>query len=395
MIAFNQNNLRVLFVVDVFPPSICGIGDYSAELARALVAQGVQVGVVTKAAANAPEHEVVDGIEVHRVAGKWSVRDMAKIRKIAREMGSGTVVHVQYPSLTNYHRKPTINLLPALFRTVQRSNPMVVTMHGFHEHRLRWRLRALPMMWVNSAIVYVHPRDQEMARRWAPLSNRRSTLIPIASNVPTLAPDAERRSRVRAELGIRDDEHVAVFFGEVRPDKGVQHLLAAAEDMHRRGIKARAVVVSTIGTHDFALNDYEKHILSRLEVGTREGWALLARAETPIRAAEILQASDVAAFPFTMGAAENRGSLMAAVVNAVPVLTTRGVSTPPNYETIYGAETVPADQPAQFVARVEALLCSAEERANLKARAEAAAGRFSWGKIAEQTIEVYRQCLTS
>src|SRR5262249_27442050 len=106
MIALNQNNLRVLFVVDVFPPSICGIGDYSFELARAMVAQGAQVGVVTKAAPNAPEHEVVDGVDVHRIAGRWSVGDMKKIRTIAREMGPGTVVHVQYPSLTNYHRKP-------------------------------------------------------------------------------------------------------------------------------------------------------------------------------------------------------------------------------------------------------------------------------------------------
>jgi glycosyltransferase involved in cell wall biosynthesis len=249
------------------------------------------------------------------------------------------------------------------------------------------------MMWVNSAIVYVHPRDQAMARRWAPLSSRRSTLIPIASNVPALAPDEDRRRRVRAELGIGDDEYVAVFFGEVRPDKGVQHLLDAAEGMHRRGIKARAVVVSTVGTHDFGLNSYEKEILSRLEVGTRESWALLARAETPVRAAEILHASDLAAFPFTMGAAENRGSLMAAVVNAVPVLTTRGISTPPNYEADYGAETVPAAEPTKFAARLESLLCCPADRAALKAKAEAAAGRFTWSRIAEQTIEVYRQCL--
>jgi glycosyltransferase involved in cell wall biosynthesis len=395
MIALNNNNLRVLFVVDVFPPSICGIGDYSFELARALAAQGVQVGVVTKAVENAPAHETMAGVEVHRIAGKWSMADIGEIRRIAREMGPGAVVHVQYPSLTNYHRRPTINLLPALFRTVQRRNPMVVTMHGFHEHRLRWRLRALPMLWVNSAVVFVHPRDQELARKWAPMSSRRSTLIPIASNVPALVADENRNRRVRGELGIEQDERVAVFFGEVRPDKGVQFLLNAAEDMHRRGIKARAVVVSTVGTHAFELNSYEREILARLETGAREGWALLARAETPVRAAEILQASDVAAFPFTLGAAENRGSLMAAVVNAVPVLTTRGISTPPNYEASYGAETVPANDTEQFAVRLETLLCSAEERAALKQKAEEAAGRFTWSCIAEQTIEVYRQCLTS
>ena len=74
---------------------------------------------------------------------------------------------------------------------------------------------------------------------------------------------------------------------------------------------------------------------------------------------------------------------------------------PHRAEVLAGADLVvlspgvPADQPALFASRLEALFCSAEERSALKTKAEAAAGRFSWGKIAEQTIEVYRQCLTS
>ena len=249
------------------------------------------------------------------------------------------------------------------------------------------------MLWANSAVVYVHPRDRELAGRWAPFSARRSALIPIASNVPALGADASRRGRVRAELGLASGERVAVFFGEVRPDKGLHTLLDAVQALHSRKVPARALVISTIGMHSHALTSYEREILARLGTGSREGWALLARADTPQRAAEVLQAADVAAFPFTLGAAENRGSLMAAVVNELPVLTTRGISTPPGYEQEYGVETVAADDSAAFAQRLETLLCSGAARADLAAKAAAVANRFTWGAIADQTIEVYRKCL--
>jgi glycosyltransferase involved in cell wall biosynthesis len=119
------------------------------------------------------------------------------------------------------------------------------------------------------------------------------------------------------------------------------------------------------------------------------------RAETGPRAAEILGACDVAAFPFTLGAAENRGSLMAAVVNGLPVLTTRGISTPANYESNYGVETVPANDPSSFAARLETLLCNDAQRFALAAKSRASAGRFTWSSIADQNIEVYRKCLAS
>jgi glycosyltransferase involved in cell wall biosynthesis len=219
-------------------------------------------------------------------------------------------------------------------------------------------------------------------------------LIPIASNVPALALDSARRQQVRAELELHPEEHIAVYFGEVRPDKGLHTLLDAVEAMRRRGVPARAMVISTIGTHRHALSAYERGMLARLDSGNREGWAMLVRAQTPERAAQLLQASDVAAFPFTLGAAENRGSLLAAVVNGVPVLTTRGVSTAPGYEQAYGVETVAADDSAAFASRLENLLVSSEVRASLAAKANAAGKRFSWTAIAEQSIEVYRKCLS-
>lgn len=389
----SAEKLRVLMIADEYPPTICGIGDYSANLAQALAAKGVDVQVLTKAVAGLAEEETIDGIGIRRLAQNWTLKDVQPIMRAAGQLGPGTIVHLQYPSLTNYGRRLMINLLPAAFRTAKRRWPMVVTMHGFHEHRLRWRMRVLPMLWANSAMVFVHPRDQELAARWAPLAAGRAALIPIASNVPVLVPDAARRERVRRELGIGSEEKVAVFFGEVRPDKGLHTLLDAVQGMHSLGLPARALVISTIGMHRHGLTEYERELMARMATGGREDWAMLVRAETPQRAAEVLQAADVAAFPFTLGAAENRGSLLAAVVNGIGTLTTRGISTPADYELRYGVETVSASDATSFARRLEALLRSEEDRAALAAKAQAAANRFTWSGIAEQNIEVYRKCL--
>jgi glycosyltransferase involved in cell wall biosynthesis len=387
------NNMKVLLIADVFPPGICGIGDYSAKLAGALTARGVEVNILTRHVEGAPAEEEVDGVMVHRLARQWTFSDVQPIMRAASAMGPGTVVHLQYPSLTGYDRRPMINLLPAVFRTIKRRFPLVVTMHGFHEHRMRWRMRALPMLWANSALVFVHRRDQEMANRWAPFSTRRSAMIPIASNVDSAEITQTVRNELRAELGFNANDCLAVYFGEVRPDKGLHLLLSAVESARQRGASAKALVISTVGTHKHELTSYERDMLAKLDRGNREGWAKLARAETSERAAQMLQASDIGVFPFTMGAAENRGSLLAAVVNGLPVLTTRGVSTPTGYELDFGVETVAADDQNALTSRLAELVESSSARAALAEKARAAGGRFSWTSVADQTIEVYRKCL--
>ncbi len=96
----SAEQLRVLLVADEYPPSICGIGDYTANLARALAATGVEVSVLTKTVANQPAQETVDGVNIHRLANGWTAQDVRPILRAAGALGRGAIVHVQYPSLT-------------------------------------------------------------------------------------------------------------------------------------------------------------------------------------------------------------------------------------------------------------------------------------------------------
>ena len=85
----SAENLRVLLVVDEYPPSICGIGDYSANLARALAARGVDVGVLTKQVAGLPEQESRDGVRIQRLARGWEMGDLKPVLRAASALGAG------------------------------------------------------------------------------------------------------------------------------------------------------------------------------------------------------------------------------------------------------------------------------------------------------------------
>ena len=85
----SAETIRVLSVVDEYPPSICGIGDYSAALARALVDKGVEVEILTKAVSGLPSRETVDGVAIQRSANGWRWADLRPILRTADELASG------------------------------------------------------------------------------------------------------------------------------------------------------------------------------------------------------------------------------------------------------------------------------------------------------------------
>ena len=403
--------LGVLMIVNVFPPGVCGVGDYSACLARALAARGVGVRVLTKAVDGAAPRESLDGFEVCRLAGRWTFADLRPVLEAADALGPAAIVHVQYPSRTGYHRQPMINLLPALVRIARPRHPVVVTMHEYHEHRLRWRARVLPMLLGPSALVAVRKADYRLLAPWLRMARSPVAMVPIASNIPATRLSNADRQAIRRELGFGEESLVLVFFGDVRPDKGVHSLLNAAQAVRRQGLDVRVLVISScqlsvvscqnankrqLPTDNYQLStdNYQAAVLARIEAGRRSGWVTLARGPGASPVASLLGAADLAVFPFTLGASENRTSLLAATANGLPVLTTRGPSTPPGYEAAYGVATVPAGDDDALIQEVSRLAHRPEARTELRHKALAAGHNPSWDKVAEQTIAVYEKCRT-
>ena len=388
--ALFERPIRVLMIVDDFPPAFCGVGDYTDSLARSLANQAVDVTVATKRTAGLSGREQRDRLDIQRIAEGWVLSDISRILKLVDELGPSVVVHFQYSSKSGYNRRPMINILPAVLRIARPNNPVVVTMHGFHEQGYKYRLRAAPMLIAAGYRVFVHALDRAMISRWLDPRGFPSALIPIGSNIPTVEITRSARDHVRAGLGVHSDlTALVVFFGDLRPEKGFFALLRSLRDVRSSGVDLRLALLTDMD----CLRKWPVYAgeLDRLiaETGATEWMKVLERLDH-YSVARTMRASDLAIFPFASGACENRGSLLAALANNVPVLTTRGPSTPRNFELDYGVESVVAGDERALSDRVEALLRNPEELRALQRKAARAPNKPRWDAIASDMISVYR-----
>jgi glycosyltransferase involved in cell wall biosynthesis len=107
------------------------------------------------------------------------------------------------------------------------------------------------------------------------------------------------------------------------------------------------------------------------------------------RIAELMAGSLAAYLPYPDGASYRRGSLLAALTNGLPVITTVTTSTPPGMTDV----VLPATGPAEALMHLERLYSSPGEVSALSRGARQFANRFSWTEIAREHEQVYNQTL--
>ena len=113
-----------------------------------------------------------------------------------------------------------------------------------------------------------------------------------------------------------------VYFGQIRPNKGLEQFLELA---NRSIASKRPFKFKIMGSVPGAHQGYMRSLRSACSPAV--DWALdLSFADV----AETLAASFAAYLPFPDGASERRGSLLAALANGLPVLSTFGSATPRN-----------------------------------------------------------------
>jgi len=78
------------------------------------------------------------------------------------------------------------------------------------------------------------------------------TVIPFGLNDTNVSTDMTSRD-ARGKLGIRDDEKVLLFFGQIAPYKGLEHLVAAVAQLKAAGKSARLIVAGKVkqGSEDY------------------------------------------------------------------------------------------------------------------------------------------------
>jgi glycosyltransferase involved in cell wall biosynthesis len=334
----------VLMVSGSWPPQACGIGDYTERLCCELEQSGIDVS------------RFVEG-GLSRLYSSEAVRR-------ANEADCD-LVHIQYPT-AGYGRSLTPSALPSSVR----DKPVVVTLHEYSV--FRWYRRAWFSPYARHCAARVFTTDEErgLFQRRFPDRGGADLTIEIASNIP-------------AAVNVTGSPNRVSYFGLIAPNKGIEAFLDLCEIA---GAALSSFTFDLIGAIPDQHRHYAEAILQRASACQVE-----IAADLPNDAvAKRLATSTFAYLPFPDGASGKRGTLAAAIVNKLIVITRHSDITP----SWIRSATMDAQRPEDALKLLTRLHADSPQREAAAKQSALAASRFRWDAIAQRHAELYRSLLS-
>ena len=401
---------NVLLVSPEYPPIPGGIGDYTALLARHLGLMGATVTVLTSGTGGDERDE--SGVRILRTIPRWDWGLTERVHNAIRLTGA-EIVHIQYQT-GMYAMHPAVNLLPwtlgwhtpVLYQAFPSQFPpplqwqfrVVTTFHDLRPPYLFPKTGLLRngvtrfLARTSDAVIATNGTDAATLRRWG----TRPVLVPIGSNIPTITDSeqtAEARQRFRVQYGIALDAVLLTTFGLLNQSKGLDTIIDTLALLREEGTPAHLLLIGAgVGANDPTNRATDATVSARIAVMGLTPFVSRTGLLPARGVADALAWSDVCLLPYRDGASPRRGSLLAALAQGVPVITTM-----PEGEAYAGLPSltgtavafVPPDNVAAMVAAVRHILVDTRYTAQLRLGARSYAAHFAWEAIARSTLAVY------
>lgn len=335
----------VLIVSGSWPPQPCGVGDYTEVLSRELENHGISVA----------------RFRSNRFSRFYSSEIVDEIKETDCDL-----VHIQYPT-AGYGRSLTPS---ALARSI-RKKPVVVTLHEYS--LFRWYRRAWfgPFAQHCAARVFTTDDERDLFQRRFPARKGLDSTIEIGSNIPASPQKDRQPDRV-------------CYFGLIAPGKGIDEFLGLCALAASAAINLSFELIGAIPERHIR---YANEILKRAAAFNVR--ILLNLPEHAV--ADRLGGSTYAYLPFPDGASAKRGTLAAAIVNGLIVITKHSRITP---QWVRSA-TLNAKTPSEALDALLRLQSDSHSHLALRDRAGSAASHFRWDAIAQRHADLYQRLLTT
>ncbi len=383
--------MRIGFITGEYPPMQGGVGAFTQEMARAVAALGHEVRVLTSVHAG---NGGADGVPVDAVIERWrwgalkAVEGWARVHKL-------DAVNLQYQTAA-YNMSPFIHWLP---RRLRRRVPFFTTFHDLREPYLfpkagPLRFQAVLMLARDAAGAIVTNREDEEILAGMP--DIRLRRIPIGSNIAAVSKPADySRAAWRERFGADREDIVVGYFGFLNASKGAHVLVGAAAKALEAGVPVRVLMIGgRVGASDPTNAEYGKQIdwlIDKFGIGSRVHWTGFVTDE---EVSAYFDACDLCALPYRDGVSFRRGTFMAAIAHGCATITTMPFMDLPELISGENVRLVPGRDADALAEAIIELADSPEARRRLGESARKLAGRFTWDKLAAETVQFFREVST-
>ena len=377
---------------------------YVFGLSLALASKDVGVDLIGSDEVDAPELHTRPGIRFLNLRGDQS-HDASVLTKVAR-------VLVYYARLVRYALVSKAGVFHVLwnnrFEVFDRTllllfyrllgKKIVLTAHNINTRKRDgtdsvFNRLTLKIQYRLADHIFVHTQGMkaELLKDYG-VRERATTVIPLGFN--NSVPHTQLTSaEARQALGIAEDEKAILFFGRIGPYKGLEHLVAAFQQLASRGQGYRLIVV---GEPKIGSEQYVEEIRQAIRGDVRSSEAVIQRIEF-VRDDETeiyFKAADVLALPYTQ--AYQSGVLVLSYTFGLPVIAADiGSFRDDVVEGKTGFMSEPAN-PRALADAIEKYFESDLFR-TLPARREEIEGyaraNYSWDMVGETTRNVYLHLL--
>jgi glycosyltransferase involved in cell wall biosynthesis len=394
--------MKIGLVTGEFPPMQGGVGAFTQELARAFDAAGHEVHIVTSRDARPANHKrsLTGGkdpddlgfAQLHAHIGRWRWPSLDAVADVVLRHELD-VLNLQYQPAAFNMNSAAINFLPWRLKQV------TTTIVTFHDLRVPYlfpkagplRRRAVDFL-TRQAHGIITTNTVDFARVQQ-ITDRPVAQIPIGSNIQTYALNHVEVAEVRTQLGLADNDHLLGYFGFLNESKGADTLLQALalldEQYHLVFIGGQTGASDPTNERFLA---QMRALSAALDLEQRVHWTGFLSDE---RVAAHLHAAEMIVLPYKDGVSLRRGTLMAALANGRPVITTAPQVPEPALQNSAAMQLVPPDDPAALAVSIRDLAGDAARLESLSAGALALAHAFSWDNIAARSLAFFQQCINS
>jgi glycosyltransferase involved in cell wall biosynthesis len=301
------------------------------------------------------------GIEVHPVnLGHWNLSQAGRLLSAVAAARPDAIL-MQYPTDAFGG-----SLAPHAFAVSQRVAPLVVTLHEFTGVHVLRRLSIGPLLVRSARVVATAEREASSLVQWYPWLRGRLRIIPIGPNVPP-------RQWVPAATP------EVVYFGQIRPEKGLEEFITCRD---RLMATLPQTTFTIIGSSVPKFGSY----FDKIAAEARSRAISIVTGLNKEQVSDRLAACWVALLPFPDGASFRRGSLLAAAVCGVPIVTKTGPDTPADLAALLTPVTTVED----FTALVRHLLNNPTARQAAHEQSRRMGETVAWSGIADNYIDTFR-----